>query len=73
MEASQKDISTVSNKFSKISEMPLTEVLSACSSFSALQYIELLQKPFLAVQLGMYVLFAGEVYAWFCVGEIVGR
>ena len=22
---------------------------------------------------GMYALFAGEVFAWFCVGEIVGR
>lgn len=24
-------------------------------------------------ELGTYLLFAGEVYAWFCVGEIVGR
>lgn len=24
-------------------------------------------------ELGTYALFAGEVYAWFCVGEIVGR
>ena len=73
MEASQKDISTVSNKFSKVSEMPLTEVLSACSPFSALQDVEVLQTTVLFVQLGMYLLFAGEVYAWFCVGEIVGR
>lgn len=27
----------------------------------------------LCLQLGTYALFAGEVYAWFCVGEIVGR
>ena len=73
MEASQKDISTVSKKFSKISEMPLTEVLSACSSFPALQHAEVLQTIVSFVQLGMYLLFAGEVYAWFCVGEIVGR
>lgn len=48
VEASQKDIGTLRTKFSKISDMPLTE-------------------------LGTYALFAGEVYAWFCVGEIAGR
>jgi len=48
VEASQKELATVKTKFSKVSEMPLTE-------------------------LGTYALFAGEVYAWFCVGEIVGR
>ena len=25
------------------------------------------------MQVGTYLLFAGEVYAWFCVGEIIGR
>lgn len=24
-------------------------------------------------QVGTYALFVGELYAWFCVGEIVGR
>ena len=25
------------------------------------------------LQVGTYALFVGEVYAWYCVGEIVGR
>tara|TARA_B100000768_G_scaffold177638_1_gene192118 strand:- start:886 stop:1059 length:174 start_codon:yes stop_codon:yes gene_type:complete len=29
--------------------------------------------PSLSTQVGTAALFAGEVYAWFCVGEIVGR
>ena len=27
----------------------------------------------LCLQVGTYALFVGEVYAWYCVGEIVGR
>lgn len=27
----------------------------------------------LDVQVGVQLLFAGELYAWFCVGEVIGR
>ncbi len=41
---------------------------------TVLQSSAVLHKPTQSVlQVGTQLLFVGEVYAWFCVGEVIGR
>ena len=62
-----KEYGEVTSKLSNVTNMPLTEVCMAMAACRCALKLATLTAA-RAVQVGTYLLFAGEVYAWFALG-----